>query len=283
MANITGEAVSRFLVNTDDDYEYMYLVKRNTGVSSKTKTELYIVNENSEPIFTYMPEDANVDIYTVWTFNLDCKPTIAVVLRDANDALSIELFSLPLNKFEAGGSGTVEDPYLISTVGDLMQVINTPDAHFRVNNDIDAENITMPQSEYSFTGSIDGGNHVISNLSVASTGLLGSIVGVEPANAYIQRFLTHTFTEWDNAIVIFLQDGTDHVGYQLKAETLGSLRRKHPGMAELIPYFDRVHAMVVAVAELLPTIVVLIELFEIRDLWLLVVDGQGIQMLPNFC
>lgn len=182
VANITGEAVSRFLVNTDDDYEYMYLVKRNTGVSSKTKTELYIVNENSEPIFTYMPEDANVDIYTVWTFNLDCKPTIAVVLRDANDALSIELFSLPLNKFEAGGSGTVEDPYLISTVGDLMQVINTPDAHFRVNNDIDAENITMPQSENSFSGSIDGGNHVISNLSVASTGLLGSIVGVEPAN-----------------------------------------------------------------------------------------------------
>jgi len=41
--------------------------------------------------------------------------------------------------------------------------------------------------------------------------------------------------------------------------------------------------MVVAVAELLPAIVVLIELFEIRDLWLLVVDGKGIQMLPNFC
>ena len=102
-------------------------------------------------------------------------------------------------------------------------------------------------------------------------------------NAYIHWLLTHTFTEWDNAIVIFLQDSTDHVGYQLKAEALGSLRRKHPGMAELIPYFDRVHAMVVAVAELLPAIIVLIELFEIRDLWLLVVDGKGIQMLPNFC
>ena len=40
----------------------------------------------------------------------------------------------------------------------------------------------MPLGKGTFTGSIDGGNHVISNLSVASTGLLGSIVGVEPAN-----------------------------------------------------------------------------------------------------
>lgn len=182
VANLSAEAVSRFLVNTDDNYEYMYLVKRYTGESSKTKTELYIVNENSEPIFTYLPEDANVDIYTVWTFNLDCKPTIAVVLRDANDALSIELFSLPLNKFQLGGSGTAEAPYLISTLGDLMQISNAPDAHFRIANDIDAENVTMPQCKGTFTGSIDGGNHVVSNLSVSSTGLLGSIVGVTPAD-----------------------------------------------------------------------------------------------------
>lgn len=182
VANLSAEAVSRFLVNTDDNYEYMYLVKRYTGESSKTKTELYVVNENSEPIFTYLPEDANVDIYTVWTFNLDCKPTIAVVLRDANDALSIELFSLPLNKFQLGGSGTAESPYLISTLGDLMQISNAPDAHFRIANDIDAENVTMPQCKGTFTGSIDGGNHVVSNLSVSSTGLLGSIVGVTPAD-----------------------------------------------------------------------------------------------------
>ena len=182
MANLTSEAVSRYLINTDDDYEYMYLVKRYTGVSSKTKTELYIVNQNSEPIFTYLPEDDANNIYTVWTFNFDCKPTIAVVLRDTNDALTIELFSLPLNKFQSGGSGTAEDPYLISTVGDLMQVSSAPDAHFRVTNDIDAQGITMPEAETPFTGSIDGGNHVISNLSVASTGWLGSIVGVEPAD-----------------------------------------------------------------------------------------------------
>ncbi|MDD6889858.1 MAG: hypothetical protein PUD39_06345 [Bacteroidales bacterium] len=180
VANISADAVSRFLVDTDDDYEYMYLVKRYTGESSKTKTELYIVDENSEPVFTYLPEDADTDIFTVWTFNLDCKPTIAVVLRDTNDVLSIELFSLPLNIFQAGGSGTAEDPYLISTIGDLMQISNAPDAHFRVANDIDAENVAMPHSEAIFTGSIDGGNHVISNLSVASTGLLGNVVGTAP-------------------------------------------------------------------------------------------------------
>ncbi|MGN0230391.1 MAG: hypothetical protein ACI4BH_11345 [Muribaculaceae bacterium] len=182
MANISAETVSRYLVNTDDDYEYMYLVKRNTGVSSETKTELYIVSQDSEPIFTYLPEEGAGDIYMVWTFNLDCKPTIAVVLRDNNDALSIELFSLPLNKFQAGGSGTAEDPYLISTIGDLMQICSEPNAHFRIINDIDAEHITMPKNEALFTGSIDGGNHVISNLSVTSTGLLGTIVGKEPTD-----------------------------------------------------------------------------------------------------
>ncbi len=100
-------------------------------------------------------------------------------------------------------------------------------------------------------------------------------------DAHIQWFLAHSFAEWDDAIVVLCQDGADHVGYQFEGKALGALWREHTSLAELIPHLDRVHAMVVTATELFPTIVVLIELVEVGDLWLLVVDGEVRQMLPN--
>lgn len=102
-------------------------------------------------------------------------------------------------------------------------------------------------------------------------------------DAHIQWFLAHSLTEWYHAVIILAQHGADDIGYQLEGKALAALWWQDASMAELIPHLYWVEAMVVAVAELFPAIIVLIELFEIRDLWLLVVDGQGIQMLPNLC
>jgi hypothetical protein len=95
----------------------------------------------------------------------------------------------------AGGSGTVDDPYRIATKGDLLDMAaNTADydKHFAVTADIDlaGEGFTAAviASASPFTGSFDGGGHVIRNLSVdasasnAPAGLFGRLSGAVVAN-----------------------------------------------------------------------------------------------------
>lgn len=68
----------------------------------------------------------------------------------------------------AGGSGTKEDPYLVSTVGDLKIMSGYPNSYFLQVSDIDGSSLSgdfavsqLPQ------GSVyDGGGHAITGLNV---------------------------------------------------------------------------------------------------------------------
>ncbi|MBQ8893454.1 MAG: hypothetical protein IJ043_03495 [Clostridia bacterium] len=78
----------------------------------------------------------------------------------------------------AGGSGTAEDPYLISTPAQLDQIRNAPAACYRLINDIvfTAEDFAEGGIFYnggicwtpipSFTGALDGNGYAIKNLTV---------------------------------------------------------------------------------------------------------------------
>ena len=67
------------------------------------------------------------------------------------------------------GSGTEGDPYIITTPQELDAVRKYPDAHFKLGNDIDMDSFgnfePIPSLTGKFTGSFDGDNHTISNLS----------------------------------------------------------------------------------------------------------------------
>jgi len=87
----------------------------------------------------------------------------------------------------AGGRGTAEAPYLISTVDHLNEVRNYLDKHFRLIEDLDLgvygtgqgwEPIGTP--DIPFTGTFDGNGHTISNLFInrgddSRIGLFGSV------------------------------------------------------------------------------------------------------------
>lgn len=89
------------------------------------------------------------------------------------------------------GSGTIEDPYLVTSPSQLNEVRNYPDKHFRQTADINLDTIPwnqgacwLPIGEFNneFSGSYDGYGHVISNLFInrpGSTfmGLFGCIKG----------------------------------------------------------------------------------------------------------
>ena len=92
----------------------------------------------------------------------------------------------------AGGTGTSEDPFLISTPGQLAYFAKRVNAganwdwrtHFKISNDIDLagkEWTPIGNRQHPFSGRLDGGETVIHNLTIASSkdfqGLIGYIWG----------------------------------------------------------------------------------------------------------
>jgi len=91
----------------------------------------------------------------------------------------------------AGGDGSVDDPYQISTVDELQNMSANLSAHYELIGDIDASSTSTWNAErgfipvgdqwVSFTGSFDGNGHTISGLTVnhsaSDLGLFGHIEG----------------------------------------------------------------------------------------------------------
>jgi hypothetical protein len=80
---------------------------------------------------------------------------------------------LPVNDV-AGGKGTIENPYLISTKEQLNNVRFNLTAHYRLANDIDLSGVEWNpiglNAAAPFTGSFDGDGYKISNLTINKSG-----------------------------------------------------------------------------------------------------------------
>ncbi|MBO5560181.1 MAG: hypothetical protein J6A07_00860 [Firmicutes bacterium] len=105
-----------------------------------------------------------------------------------------------------GGSGTLEDPYRISTAEQLNEIRNDMSANYILTADIDmsgydnfepigtfvplgstGEEAETPTPDYAFTGVFDGSGHTISNLTINkpggfTVGLFGCVSGGEVRN-----------------------------------------------------------------------------------------------------
>ena len=83
----------------------------------------------------------------------------------------------------ASGSGTIDDPYEVSSIDDLKEVGENLDKHFLQINDIDLTTVNpltpIGTSDNPFTGTYNGNEYNISNLEIISTsnnvGLFGYI------------------------------------------------------------------------------------------------------------
>ena len=112
----------------------------------------------------------------------------------------------------AGGTGTAEDPWQISTAEQLYRIHDDLTAHYILIADIDLsayenwtpigafqslsdapEDAEVPHPDYAFTGTFNGDGHTISNLTVSGdapmgAGLFGCAAGTENGAAYIRNF-----------------------------------------------------------------------------------------------
>jgi hypothetical protein len=100
-----------------------------------------------------------------------------------------QLSPLPLLPTFSGGSGTKNDPYLISTTTDLNRIGHSPRlmrAHFKSIRDIDLAGLDIfiiGDEEYPYRGVFDGNGHTISNFTHTSinrnyVGLFALVSGI---------------------------------------------------------------------------------------------------------
>lgn len=123
--------------------------------------------------------------------------------------LLVALALLPTSAFAAdfSGSGTVADPYVITTAEELYAIRDDLSANYKLGDDIDllgsawtpigtfesdADDPSgeVPHADYAFTGSFDGAGYTISNLmisdGVACVGLFGVVAGATVENLIIE-------------------------------------------------------------------------------------------------
>jgi hypothetical protein len=96
-----------------------------------------------------------------------------------------------------GGTGTEADPYQISTVEQLQWIANDPTANYTITGAVDCSNtsswnggagfVPIGNASTAFTGSLDGGNHTLSELYINSGSAYCGLFGVT-ANASITCF-----------------------------------------------------------------------------------------------
>lgn len=167
---ISRDALNPYVFNTDEAYEYMWLVKRLVDrYSSQTETQLVIPSSEGDNLMTLGPDDrGNLATVTLVT-GQGGHNRLMVTRRNADYVYSPEMFDLPLSRF-AGGTGTADDPWLIETYGDLIQVGSQPAGHYLMTADIDASAYSWSTVKGSFTGSLSGDGHTVTGLRMEGNG-----------------------------------------------------------------------------------------------------------------
>lgn len=185
-ANIyAGEgAYDPYLFNLDVAREYMVLVKRRVNGSEGIEEQLVIVaaNSNSEPLLQLGPDAEKGTISNVSLVNINTEnPLLCVFYLNRNPGQWTNVmnsYSLPLALYEQG-DGSVENPYVITTVGGLDQIRKNPNAYYILGNDIDASGMTLGKANFTFGGCLDGRDKVISNLTLEGGALFPTIAKTE--------------------------------------------------------------------------------------------------------
>lgn len=180
---INSTSLNPYLFNTDDDMEYVYIAKkRRTDGSNKIDNVLEVSTLDGTVIKSWRGDDNYVFSQASFPVMDELgKRQMFVVFEDrANNKYDMNFYDLPFTKFEQGGTGTVEDPYLISTTGDFQQLALEPTKNYKMVADIDMSKAAQWWAPVkNFTGSLDGDGHTIYNLGVKTTedhaGLFGTL------------------------------------------------------------------------------------------------------------
>lgn len=175
------DALNPYVFNLDDTMEYMALVKRYDNLETLTGTlheELVVApaGEKDSPIFCVGPDEEKGNLAHIWLSNLEGEKPVLAVKFNKNYHYTTQTWALPLSTF-AEGDGTLDNPYRLSTAGELGYIGNEPGAHYVLATDIDGGGYVIRNKDFLFTGSLDGQHHTVSNLNIDGRALLPRVAG----------------------------------------------------------------------------------------------------------
>ena len=164
-AYLSTESLNPYLMDTDSEYEYVYLSKIRNG-EGLLDNYLTIANEDGSVIQSFTNDEDKGWYYSGGFVNCDTlNPSLFIAYLDENDNYWIDFYDMPFERFSAGGTGSANDPYIITSAGDLQQMAIEPAAYYELAANIDLAGETwIPIAN--FTGQLDGKNYVISNLKL---------------------------------------------------------------------------------------------------------------------
>lgn len=168
---IEGYTLNPSLFNTDSKREYIYIAKlRRTDGSEDIDNVLIISDEDGQEITRYVGQgNENLRVAAVIDTEIG-QPRLVVGFYDGEEkTYSIDFYALPFVKFAKGGDGSKDNPYIISSAGDLWQIGKEPNASYELANDIDMSEIAEAWTPVgSFFGQIDGKGNNVDNLMVCA-------------------------------------------------------------------------------------------------------------------
>lgn len=169
---INSETLNPHVFDVDDEVEYISFMKQGTP-GGKLINSFNIWKENGDVVCSWKGNSTDGDLSGAgFTYN-DGKPSMLYILftNPSTELLTSKFYELPFGIFSGGGSGTAEDPYVISTIAELelMRTYNT--SHFILANDIDLKDYSAPDGKgwlpiLNFSGNLNGNGKTIKNMKI---------------------------------------------------------------------------------------------------------------------
>jgi len=197
MAYIAGMNRSYLLEETNNEFYYIHETEDTFGNVYAGQT-VYL-NQMPDGIHRLFNFDADAFSYTVNSvenggyFMVDnTSAPVVVELKYEGQTIQTTTFRQNTASNFTGGTGTPEDPYLISTKDQFLRINEALDKHYILTRDIDMGGTTINPFGFSlnenggesieeFTGTLNGNGFTVSNLNILGrtcTGLF-SIIGEE--------------------------------------------------------------------------------------------------------
>lgn len=205
-SSINGNSISVFtknvdnqqLIITDEEKDIdsnnfvIYSETRNILSNSKITYELYDGEEKLDGVIKISNNIVSANnVNTEISLIKKIKPGTYKLIQKFEDAKATTTLNVG-NILE--GAGTLENPYKIYTEKDLLYIYNNLDYHYELQNDIELTEKWIPIGtlENPFTGSFDGRNHKIINLSIDDStleyaGLFGYVKDSDTHKTYIKN------------------------------------------------------------------------------------------------
>ena len=174
--NIQSAVLNPRLFNADNAYEYMVLLKRTQASSSQKEEVLLICNNQGEALLELGADAAKGGALSMINImNASTNPSLLCAYN--NDShFTLNFYALPLQKATLEGEGTAENPYQITTAAEFFQIDDQPAACYQIMNDIDFGGVAFAGLKKSFSGKLDGGDNVLSNLFLNGNALFRELV-----------------------------------------------------------------------------------------------------------